>query len=63
MQAVENGDMHNFRHRYRQVDLLVIDDIHFLAGRDRTQEEFFHTFNTLYQQQQADHPVGRLPAE
>ncbi len=48
--AIETGDMHLFRHRYRHVDLLVIDDIHFLAGRDRTQEEFFHTFNTLYQQ-------------
>ncbi|MCS7033406.1 MAG: chromosomal replication initiator protein DnaA, partial [Phycisphaerae bacterium] len=47
--AVEHGDMNGFRHRYRNVDLLVIDDIHFLAGRDRTQEEFFHTFNTLYQ--------------
>src|SRR6185437_1176651 len=49
--AVETGDMHQFRHRYRHVDLLVIDDIHFLSGHDRTQEEFFHTFNTLYQQQ------------
>jgi len=49
--AVETGDMHQFRHRYRHVDLLVIDDIHFLAGHDRTQEELFHTFNTLYQQQ------------
>ena len=48
--AVETGDMKQFRHRYRHVDMLVIDDIHFLAGRDRTQEEFFHTFNTLYQQ-------------
>jgi chromosomal replication initiator protein len=48
--AVENGEMHQFRHRYRLVDLLVIDDIHFLAGHERTQEEFFHTFNTLYQQ-------------
>ncbi|HLL88433.1 MAG TPA: chromosomal replication initiator protein DnaA, partial [Tepidisphaeraceae bacterium] len=47
--AVETGDMNSFRHRYRHVDVLVIDDIHFLAGRDRTQEEFFHTFNTLYQ--------------
>jgi chromosomal replication initiation ATPase DnaA len=41
--------MNQFRYRYRHVDVLVIDDIHFLAGRDRTQEEFFHTFNTLYQ--------------
>src|SRR4051812_25491424 len=48
--AVETGEMNTFRHRYRDVEMLVIDDIHFLAGRDRTQEEFFHTFNTLYQQ-------------
>ncbi len=64
--AVENGDMHNFRHRYRHVDLLVIDDIHFLTGRDRTQEEFFHTFNTLYQQHKqiilsADCPPSEIP--
>ncbi|HZL38492.1 MAG TPA: chromosomal replication initiator protein DnaA [Tepidisphaeraceae bacterium] len=64
--AVENGDMHNFRNRYRHVDMLVIDDIHFLAGRDRTQEEFFHTFNTLYQQHKqiilsADCPPSEIP--
>src|SRR5688572_13374883 len=64
--AVENGDMHQFRYRYRQVDLLVIDDIHFLAGRDRTQEEFFHTFNTLYQGHKqiilsADCPPSEIP--
>jgi chromosomal replication initiator protein len=47
--AVETNEMNQFRYRYRNVDMLVIDDIHFLAGRDRTQEEFFHTFNTLYQ--------------
>ena len=66
MLSIENGDMHNFRHRYRHVDLLVIDDIHFLAGRDRTQEEFFHTFNTLYQQHKqiilsADCPPSEIP--
>ena len=49
MSAVETGDMNQFRYRYRNVDMLVIDDIHFLRGRERTQEEFFHTFNTLYQ--------------
>jgi chromosomal replication initiator protein len=49
MSAVETGDMNQFRYRYRNVDVLVIDDIHFLRGRERTQEEFFHTFNTLYQ--------------
>jgi chromosomal replication initiator protein len=64
--AVENGDMHQFRNRYRHVDMLVIDDIHFLAGRDRTQEEFFHTFNTLYQQHKqiilsADCPPSEIP--
>lgn len=48
--AVTSGDMNNFRYRYRNVDMLVIDDIHFLKGHARTQEEFFHTFNTLYQQ-------------
>ncbi|MEM7682672.1 MAG: chromosomal replication initiator protein DnaA [Planctomycetota bacterium] len=47
--CVQSGQMSAFRHRYRHVDLLVIDDIHFLSNRDRTQEEFFHTFNELYQ--------------
>lgn len=49
MEAVQAGEMGTFRHRFRDVDVLIIDDIHFLAKRDRTQEEFFHTFNTLYQ--------------
>jgi chromosomal replication initiator protein len=49
MEAVQAGEMSSFRHRFRDVDVLIIDDIHFLAKRDRTQEEFFHTFNTLYQ--------------
>ncbi len=49
MEAVQSGEMTNFRHCFRDVDVLVVDDIHFLAKRDRTQEEFFHTFNTLYQ--------------
>ena len=66
MAAIETGDMNQFRYRYRQVDMLVIDYIHFLAGRDRTQEEFFHTFNTLYQNHKqiilsADCHPGEIP--
>jgi chromosomal replication initiator protein len=64
--AIETGDMNQFRYRYRHADMLVIDDIHFLAGRDRTQEEFFHTFNTLYQGHKqiimsADCPPHEIP--
>jgi chromosomal replication initiator protein len=46
--ALENGDLTRFRGKYRNVDVLVVDDIHLLANKERTQEEFFHTFNTLY---------------
>ncbi len=49
MDAVQAGRMNDFRHRFRNVDMLIIDDIHDLAQRERTQEEFFHTFNSLYQ--------------
>ncbi len=51
IEAVEKGALDAFRYRYRHVDVLLIDDIQFLAGHERTQEEFFHTFNTLYQLQ------------
>src|SRR5690606_6257309 len=47
--AVQDGRMSEFRNRFRSVDLLVIDDIHDLAKRDQSQDEFFHTFNSLYQ--------------
>lgn len=46
--ALENGDLAAFRNKYRGIDVLVVDDIHLLANKERTQEEFFHTFNTLY---------------
>ena len=49
LDAVQAGEMADFRHRFRTVDILLIDDIHDLSRRDRTQEEFFHTFNCLYQ--------------
>ena len=48
-ECVKAGRMSEFRHRFRNVDLLVIDDIHFLSKREQTQEEFFHTFNALHQ--------------
>ncbi len=47
--ALHNGQIENFKEAYRQVDILIIDDIQFLAGKEKTQEEFFHTFNFLYQ--------------
>jgi chromosomal replication initiator protein len=46
--ALQKGGIERFRARYRKVDVLLIDDIHILAKRPRTQEEFFHTFNELY---------------
>lgn len=66
MEAVQAGRMAQFRHNYRDVDVLVIDDIHFLAKRDRTQEEFFHTFNSLYQARKqivlsSDAPPEEIP--
>ncbi|MFM7799458.1 MAG: chromosomal replication initiator protein DnaA, partial [Planctomycetota bacterium] len=48
-EAVRAGRMHEFRHRFRNADVLVVDDIHFLSKHEQTQEEFFHTFNALYQ--------------
>ena len=51
IEAVSKGDLNEFRYRYRHVDVLAIDDIQFLADHEQSQEEFFHTFNTLYQSQ------------
>lgn len=49
MEAVQAGQMADFRHRFRNFDLLIVDDIHDLSKRGPSQEEFFHTFNSLYQ--------------
>ena len=46
--ALQNRTITEFRNKYRSVDVLLVDDIHFLAGKERLQEEFFHTFNALY---------------
>lgn len=46
--AIQHHSTAAFRQKYRNMDVLVIDDIHFIAGKESTQEEFFHTFNTLY---------------
>ncbi len=64
--AIEQGRVEAFRHTFRLLDVLVIDDIHFLAEKDRTQEEFFHTFNALYQAQKqvvlsSDSPPHEIP--
>src|SRR6266700_680347 len=47
--SIQEGRMNDFRTRYRTVDVLLIDDVQFLAGKDRTKEEFFHTFNALHE--------------
>lgn len=49
IQALQENQLTKFRQRYRSVDILLVDDIQFLAGKERIQEEFFHTFNDLFE--------------
>jgi len=68
IEAIQRQKMEQFRRRYRVVDVLIIDDVQFLANKERTQEEFFHTFNALYEERKqiilsADRPPQELQME
>jgi len=66
IESLAKQEMHKFHERYRNCDILLIDDIQFIAGKTATQEEFFHTFNTLYEERKqiiltSDRPPKDIP--
>jgi len=65
--SIRNHEMESFKLKYREIDVLIIDDVQFLAGKEKTQEEFFHTFNALYEKNKqiilsSDRPPKSIPS-
>ena len=65
--SIRNHNIENLKDKYRKIDVLILDDVQFLAGKEKTQEEFFHTFNALYEKNKqiilsSDRPPKAIPA-